>query len=312
MGDIIHTLPAVTDAFLTVPNILFDWVIEKSFSEIPGWHLAVSQVIPIQLRLWKKNWYKFSSWKEYFKCIELLKKRNYEVIIDAQGLLKTSVFITNVANGKKHGMDYKSAREPISAYFLNQHHYIDRRQHAVERIRKLFAYSLRYSIPRSVGKYEIDYLFPRNINSVSPYLIFFYATTQLKKYWVESNWHILIRYAIDAGYYVKLPFWTEYEMLCVQRLSKRYDRVLILSKLTLRQIAVQISKATAVISVDTGLSHLTAALGCPSLTLYGPTNPQLVGTYGINQSILRSKTDKMECLTALCVWNMFEKIVKKL
>lgn len=312
MGDIIHTLPAVTDALHVVPNISFDWIIEKSFSEIPTWHPAIDQVISINLRCLKKNWYKFCSWKEYYRCIRLLKKRDYDLIIDAQGLLKTSFFIMSIIySGEKHGMDYLSAREAISACFLHKRHYLNKHQHAIKRIRQLFSYSLQYSIPYSLGKYGIEYLFPRKVNSVFPYLIFFYSTTQLRKKWLESCWDNIIQYAVDAGYYVKLPYWTYCEMLYVTRLFKKYDRrVLLLSGLTLRKIAMQISKSTAVISVDTGLSHLTAALGCPNLTLYGPTNPQLIGTYGPNQNILCSETKKMKHLTALYVWDVFIKILE--
>lgn len=310
MGDIIHTLPAVTDAFFAVPNISFDWVIEKSFAEIPRWHPAIDRVISINLRFWKKNWYNFTSWEEYLQYIKLLKERDYDLVIDAQGLMKTSFFVTSIVYGKKYGMDYRSAREPISSYFLNKKYYISKKQHAVKRLRKLFAYSLQYSVPNSVGKYKIDHLFPRKIDDVIPYLIFFHATTQSRKYWIETNWSIIIQYAVDAGYCVKLPCWSRNEMSCSYRLSKGHARVFVLSQLTLQQVAMQISGATAVISIDTGLSHLTAALGCPNLTLYGPTDPYFIGTYGSNQHFLCSQTKKMRHLTAVHVWTIFKNILE--
>ncbi|VEH64955.1 lipopolysaccharide heptosyltransferase 1 [Rodentibacter pneumotropicus] len=54
MGDIIHTLPALTDALNVLPNLQVDWVVEENFSEIPKWHSAVNRVIPIALRRWRK------------------------------------------------------------------------------------------------------------------------------------------------------------------------------------------------------------------------------------------------------------------
>lgn len=195
-------------------------------------------------------------------------------------------------------------------FFLHKRHYVSRYQHAVKRIRQLFAYSLEYSVPCSKGEYNINYLFPRQVNNISPYLIFFRCTTQFEKHWIDFNWDIVIRFATDAGYYVKLPCWTYCEMLRAQWFVKKYDRVSILSQLTLQKIAIQISQATAVISVDTGLSHLTAALDCPNLTLYGPTNPRLIGTYGINQNILFSPTKKMNYFTASYVWKTFKKILE--
>ncbi|UOY04418.1 hypothetical protein MWH05_00305 [Candidatus Blochmanniella pennsylvanica] len=74
MGDIIHTLPAVTDASNIVPNILFDWIVEETFSDILRWHPGIHHIIPINLRFWIKKWYKLSSWKKYRECCIQLKK----------------------------------------------------------------------------------------------------------------------------------------------------------------------------------------------------------------------------------------------
>ena len=46
MGDVIHTLPALTDAQRAIPNLSIDWVVEENFAEIPRWHSAVNQIIP--------------------------------------------------------------------------------------------------------------------------------------------------------------------------------------------------------------------------------------------------------------------------
>ena len=36
MGDVLHTLPALTDAMNALPDIRFDWVVEEGFSQIPS------------------------------------------------------------------------------------------------------------------------------------------------------------------------------------------------------------------------------------------------------------------------------------
>ena len=53
MGDIIHILPALTDAYNSIPGIKFTWVIEEGFKDIANWHPAVEKVIPVALR--KRN-----------------------------------------------------------------------------------------------------------------------------------------------------------------------------------------------------------------------------------------------------------------
>ncbi len=57
MGDILHTLPALTDAMHALPGIRFDGAVEESVAQIPSWHPAVEQVISVAIRRWRKNWF---------------------------------------------------------------------------------------------------------------------------------------------------------------------------------------------------------------------------------------------------------------
>ena len=57
MGDVLHTLPSLTDAMRAIPGIRFDWVVEEGFAQIPTWHEAVDRVIPVAIRRWRKAWF---------------------------------------------------------------------------------------------------------------------------------------------------------------------------------------------------------------------------------------------------------------
>ena len=91
MGDVIHTLPALTDAGIMVKDISFDWVVEESFAEIPSWHKLVNKIIPIALRRWRKHPIKMLTSGEWQKFRSNLKSEKYDLIIDAQGLIKSAV-----------------------------------------------------------------------------------------------------------------------------------------------------------------------------------------------------------------------------
>ena len=56
LGDLVHSLPALTDAAQALPGIQFDWVAEEGFADLPSWHPAVAEVIPIALRRWRRDW----------------------------------------------------------------------------------------------------------------------------------------------------------------------------------------------------------------------------------------------------------------
>ncbi|OOF82310.1 lipopolysaccharide heptosyltransferase 1 [Rodentibacter ratti] len=305
MGDVLHTLPALTDALNALPNLQVDWVVEENFSEIPKWHSAVNRVIPIALRRWRKSPFSVKTRNEWKVYRTLLQKERYDAVIDAQGLFKSAFFATRLANGIKHGYDRHSIREPIASFFYDKKYAISYQQHAVERIRQLFSLSLDYALPPSQGDYGIAQYFTSS--SIEPYVIFFHSTTRDEKHWPEQEWKDLIEKMTALPVQIRLPWGNEKEKGRAERLAKNHSNVRVLPKLTLTELANQIANAAAVVSVDTGLAHLTAALDKPNITLYGATDPKLIGCYGKNQHYLSAVS--MAEISAKQVFSMLESLL---
>lgn len=289
MGDVLHTLPALTDAINVYPDIRFDWAVEEGFAQIPSWHQAVDTVIPVAIRRWRKNWFSAPIRAERAQFRQTIQTHHYDAVIDAQGLLKSAFLVTRYAKGTKHGYSRQSAREPLASFFYDIRHDVSKKMHAVERIRQLFALSLNYPIPQSQGDYGIAQHF-LSLPSFDerPYLVFLHATTRDEKHWPESHWRELIALLADSGLRIKLPWGAEHEHQRAIRLAKDFDYVDVLPKMSLAEVAQVIAGAKSVVSVDTGLSHLTAALDKPNITLFGPTDPGLIGGYGKAQTAIKA------------------------
>lgn len=310
MGDVLHTLPALTDAMQAIPGIRFDWVVEENFAQIPGWHPAVDKVLPVAIRRWRKHWFGSQQREERVLFKRELQSRQYDVVIDAQGLIKSAALVTRLARGVKHGQDSRSAREPFASWWYDQRHEIDKKQHAVERTRELFAKSLGYQKPQTQGDYAIAAHFLRDVpQDAAPYLVFLHATTRDNKHWPESHWRDLIALLQPSGLRIKLPWGAEHEHQRAQRLADGFDYVEVLPKLTLEAVARELAGAKAVVSVDTGLSHLTAALDRPNITLYGPTDPGLIGGYGQNQHAIKASNGDLASTSAEAVWNRLRELL---
>ena len=290
MGDVLHTLPALTDAQNALPDITFDWVVEENFAEIPRWHGAVKRVIPIALRRWRKQPFSTNTQQAWKRYRTLLQENQYDAVIDAQGLVKSAFFATRLAQGTKYGYNRQCAREPLTSFFYDHRFYVAYQQHAVERIRQLFSLSLGYELPQTPGDYGIARHFTNHAIE-KPYIVFIHATTRADKHWLEDEWKKTaekLTALFDVE--IRLPWGNEQEHQRAQRITNGLDKTTVLPKLTLTELADQIANAKAVISVDTGLAHLTAALDKPNITLYGATDPKLIGTYGKNQIYIKRES----------------------
>ena len=287
MGDLIHTLPAVTDAARAIAGVRFDWVAEEAFAEIPPWHPAVDRVIPIALRRWRKTPCAAGTYKEIAKAVADLRVSDYDRIIDAQGLIKSAV-VTRLARGRRCGMDHRSCKEPLAAMAYQQRYSVAKRMHAIDRVRILFADALGYSLPHKQFDYGIDRALFEKPNLRQPYVVFLHASSWWTKLWPVSNWAELVRRAERAGFFVYLPWGNQAEYKRATVIATDGTSAEILPRMHLHELASVLVYSSGVIGVDTGLAHLAAALRIPGVTLYTATSPELTGTRGPRQTCLKA------------------------
>ena len=299
LGDLIHTLPAITEAAAALPEVRFDWLTEEAFCQIPGWHPAVDRVIPIALRRWRKDWRKAWRRGEIPRFREQLRARTYDRIIDAQGLLLKSGLPAAMARGPVCGYDRASAREPWVSWTYQHKHAISRQLHAVQRVRKLFAACLDYPDTGDDPDYGIR-IPGRPTDPEHPYLVFLHATTWPSKHWPIPYWAELTHMAITRGYRVRYPWHAPEDRLQAERIMELAGGGELLPREDLNGMAGWLAGATAVVGVDTGLAHLAAAVGVPAVSLYGPTRVGLTGALGARQLNLSAEFPCSPCLRRDC------------
>lgn len=281
LGDVIHTLPALTDAQRAIPGIQFDWVVEEGFAEIPAWHPAVAQVIPVAIRRWRKHPLQTLRTGEWRRFKARLRETRYDLVIDAQGLLK-SAWLTRYVKAPVAGFDRDSIREPLASRFYDRCYAVPRDQHALERVRQLFAQALGYSIPEMIADYGLD-RGQLATPGEQPYLLFLHGTTWPSKHWPEAYWRQLAERMSEFGWAIRLPWGNAEEKARAERIAQGLPSASVLPRLNLGGVAKVVAGARACVAVDTGLGHLAAALDVPSISLYGPTLPGRVGAYGRSQ-----------------------------
>ena len=289
LGDVIHNLPALTDIHAHFPDAHVDWVVEAAFAEIPKLHPHVNQIFTVAFRRWRKQIWCAKTWQEIAQAQKLIQAQSYDAIIDTQGLLK-SALIAKQANGERHGYDKHSIREPLASRFYHQTHAISYQQHAVTRNRALVAMSLGYAPPTNAPDYGIQehVLFAKNslknasgnrmdIGLQGSYIVGLHGTSRDSKLWPVDHWIALGRELANQQYELVLPWASEAEFSRANTISQSLSNALVLPKSSISALAGIIADAKAAIGVDTGLSHLAAALNIPTVAIYTDTQPALTG-----------------------------------
>lgn len=296
MGDLMHALPALTDASQAFPGIQFDWVVDEAFAEVPSWHPAVNQVIRSAHRRWKRNLWQAIFGGELKAFYRQLNSQPYDVVLDAQNNLKSAV-ITGLRKGKAHGLNKDSVREVPAQWAYAYQHSIDKSQHSIARLRHLFAQSLGYPLPDIPPDFGIDRsrLTQPKLTLPKPYLVFVHNASWSTKLWPEHHWLELIQLADQAGYHVLLPCGNDEELQRAQRLESSNSAAIALPRLSLSDVGGVLDNAAGAVCCDTGLGHLAGLLDVPAVSFYGSTDYRLIGATGANQHHMIASSKQFHC-----------------
>lgn len=277
MGDVIHNLPVASDIRRRLPDATIDWVVEDGFAGIPRLHPAIRRVIPVAVRRWRRSLLSPATWGEIGAWRRAVKSEPYDAVIDTQGLLKSALLAAQ-AHGPKLGHAAATAREPLAARCYDRTFAIPRDRHAVQRNRELAAAGLGYALDDLPLDYGIaapslaaEWL-PRG-----EYAVLLTATSRADKEWPVEDWRALGSALNATGLRCVLPGGSAQERLRAQRLAHDLGRAVATPAMSLTELAGLLAGARLVVGVDTGLVHLAAALGRPTLALYCASDPALTG-----------------------------------
>jgi heptosyltransferase-1 len=245
MGDIVHALPLVSDIAAHLPGARIEWVAEDSFAAIARLHPSVTRVVGVALGLLKSAW------------------------------------ITRWSRGPRTGPDRRSARESIAAAFYDQKVAIPRDLHAVERNRRLGAAAFGYAIdtPARFGL-RVPRVTPGLVPTDRRYAVLLTNASRPTKLWGDDRWRALEAALAEQGLRSLLFWGSPAESAATQQRASAMRDARVLPRVSLDVAAAVLAGATVVVGLDTGLSHLAAAVGAPTVGIYCDYDPALVGLVG--------------------------------
>ena len=275
LGDVVHHMPALTDARKADPGATFNWLVEEAFEPLVRLHPAVDKVVPVAWRRWRKSPYAPATIAEIRESFRNIRAQQYDEVVDTQGLLRTAV-LARFAHGRRHGYDASSVREPLAALFYDVRHHVERNLHAVERNRILSGLALGYS-PQGAPDFGLDRT--RIGKGTSRNGLLLHATARPEKQWPDAHWIALGR-VLGQKFELALPWGTEIERVRSESIAAAVQGARVPDRVPLDQVAKLIADAQFVVGVDTGLLHLAAALGVPVVAILTGSEPDLTGPVG--------------------------------
>lgn len=295
----VHNLPVVSDIRRALPAVAIDWVVENAFTAIPALHPGLRRVIACAPRRWLRSLFSPSTWREIGDLRTTLREQPYDLVIDTQGLLK-SALIGTLALGTKHGLDWRSSREPLR-WAYDRTHAIPWGRHAVERNRELAARAIGYTVagppvygieappfppveaeddsPDHEKRPWLDGQARYGWAPPGPFMVLFHATSAEPKLWPEHQWKKLVAHVGGAGIACVLPWGNPEEEARSQRIANGVPNAIVPPRVGLRTLSGLLGQARCIIGVDTGLVHLAAALGRPTVGIFVATDPVATGVY---------------------------------
>jgi heptosyltransferase-1 len=276
LGDVIHHMPAVSDARRNRPQARIGWVVEEAFAPLVRLHRAVDSVIPVASRRWRAAPFSPDTWREFAAFRRAMREQTHETVIDAQGLLRSGL-VTWFARGKKHGYDRESVRERAALWFYDAHHRVDRGLHAIVRNRMLAGQALGYE-PDGPPDFGLDRA--ALADTITREAVLLHATARPEKEWPVARWIALGQALAARGHIPLLPWGNEAERRRSAEIATAVPNARVPDLQPLDQVARMIARAAFVVGVDTGLLHLAAALGVPLVAIFVGTEPGQHGPLG--------------------------------
>ncbi|MEO6747966.1 MAG: lipopolysaccharide heptosyltransferase I [Casimicrobiaceae bacterium] len=275
LGDVVYALAIAADIRRADPGAVIDWVAEESFAALPALDRDVHAVIPVALRRWRASLTRGSTWREFATFRRAMTAVRYDAVIDLQEQLKGAI-IARLARGRRHGLAARSIREPLATLLHDVHHAVDRDIHFVAKCRTIAASALGYAIA-GAPQWHWKPLMTTPTTPELTYAVLVTATSRAGKLWPEVLWRALASQLAQNGLAVVLPWGTPDEEARCRRIAEGTAQVQVPARQSLPDAAALLAHAALVVGVDTGLTHLAAALASPTIALFTETDPALAG-----------------------------------
>ena len=295
LGDVLHNLPIVWDLRKRLPHAQIDWIVEEAYVHLleplktTDTFKGIDRIIPVAFRRWRKSLFSIRTWCEFFAMRKSLQATTYDVVLETQGLLKSALVcalankshnavVAGLGNATEH-----SGYEPMARMFYTESVHVPVKCHAIDRSRWVMCSAFDWPLinrneeppqfypqpfMRQLPPLLFEGLKKTDQGTPAPYVVCFHSTARAAKRWPNEYWVELGKELARQGYQVILPWGSEAEMKVSALIASQIPGAIVPRAFSIEEAYSLVAQAALTIGVDTGLTHLSAVLGKPTLEIY--------------------------------------------
>ena len=334
IGDVVHTLPSLDALRGAYPESRITWLVEENAHDIIKGHPCLDEIIVSRRKTWTKNLFRtstcLSTVVEILSFIKKLRSREYDLVLDFQGLFKSGV-LTRLSGGKRR-VGYNKTRE-LSYLFLNERvPPYNPDHHAVERYLDLVRYlddkvnEPKFLIPLHNKDMERvrGFLCDNKIDNDVKIIAVCPGSRWETKLWHQERFGSLCDKIIDKFDAMILFIGDRNDQSMIDAITSKMRRHALntAGMFNLKELAFLLGSVDLMITTDTGPMHIASAMETPVVAIFGPTAPWRTGPYGNGHTPIKSKVacspcfkkkcNTKECMAEITVDHVFTSVSEKL
>ena len=312
LGDIIHALPVLSFLHQVSPGIEVDWVVEEPFRDILEGNPFIDRLHQVRTRRWRKSPLAVATRREIGEIRTTLRARNYDLVFDIQGNLKSGLVDRMTGGTMVIGFSADLLQEKANLLFTTRQIPSRRGDHHVtDQCLRVVSVPFGRDFKGMVLTTDIHTL-PEDDTSaeallatIADGLVFLLhcGTTWETKLWYDEGWVSLGKslLALYPDSTLLLSWGNEKERDVVTALATAIGRgARVLDRYPLKGFTALLKRVDLVIGGDTGPVHIAAAVGTPTVSLYRASDGTRSGPRGGQDIIVQAPLPCTACFRTHC------------
>ena len=268
MGDIIHAMVALQYMKRANPSLHIDWIVEEGFVGILEGNPHIDNILPVNLKAIKTH--KMALFTQ-IKCVKAYAKNEYDLVIDAQGLIKSAIAAKFLGKNIT-GFSKASIREGFASHFYTKTVEIPYAHNAIERNIKVLCEPLNIKVSTQdiLNKEKFLYFSEDEKFEMEnvEYVLFIVGASVPNKIYPKEKF---LEVAKNLEEHIVVVWGNAIEKEFAEYLASALEHVTVSPKLNLNTLKRVVANAKLVIGGDTGPTHMAWGLNVPSITIFGNT-----------------------------------------